>query len=280
MKANVNKIIRSSIVDGPGNRAAVFLQGCNYTCTYCHNPETIHVCSNCGICVSNCPVGALSMKDGKVNWQQEICCECDACIHNCPHLASPRVQEMSAAQVMEYLKNDWMFIRGITVSGGECSLQRNFLLELFRLVKEKGKTALMDSNGSYAYMDDEELMQVCDGVMLDVKAYNDAAHQKLTGRSSRPVLDQAARLAKAGKLEEIRTVIVPEVLPNEETVDNITKLLAPYLKIRSIRYKLIAYRPIGVREPYNKRYRQPTAKEMKKYEAIARKNGFENIVII
>ena len=40
MKAPVNKIIPVSVVDGPGNRTAVFLQGCNISCAYCHNPET------------------------------------------------------------------------------------------------------------------------------------------------------------------------------------------------------------------------------------------------
>ena len=40
MKARVNKIIPFSSVDGPGNRTAIFLQGCNINCLYCHNPET------------------------------------------------------------------------------------------------------------------------------------------------------------------------------------------------------------------------------------------------
>ncbi len=37
----INKIIKSSIVDGFGNRIAIFMQGCNFDCWYCHNPETI-----------------------------------------------------------------------------------------------------------------------------------------------------------------------------------------------------------------------------------------------
>ena len=59
--APVNKIISFSAVDGIGNRTAIFLQGCNQDCWYCHNPETIHHCTACGACVEACPVGALEL---------------------------------------------------------------------------------------------------------------------------------------------------------------------------------------------------------------------------
>ncbi len=43
IKGYINKVIKSSIVDGPGNRLAIFMQGCNFDCWYCHNPETIEI---------------------------------------------------------------------------------------------------------------------------------------------------------------------------------------------------------------------------------------------
>lgn len=205
---------------------------------------------------------------------------CDTCIHVCPHMSSPRVKDYTAEQIMEQIAPDLPYIRGITVSGGECTLQRDFLAELFLLAKQQGLSTLIDSNGSYDFSQDAELMNVCDGVMLDVKAFDCDVHKKLTGMSNEQVLKNAVYLAEHGKLEEIRTVIVPDQLPNEDTVFQITKLLKPYLDKKQIRYKIIAYRQFGVRSPYNQIFRTPSFGEMMKYKRIAEDNGFENIILI
>ena len=95
MRAPVNRIVPFSSVDGPGNRTAVFLQGCNFNCRYCHNPETIRVCTRCGACVSVCPAGALRIEDGEVRYDWAKCKMCDACIHSCPHSSCPRIRNLS-----------------------------------------------------------------------------------------------------------------------------------------------------------------------------------------
>ena len=39
-KGSISKIETFGLVDGPGIRTVVFLNGCNLRCKYCHNPET------------------------------------------------------------------------------------------------------------------------------------------------------------------------------------------------------------------------------------------------
>lgn len=277
--APVNKIIDVSCVDGPGNRTAIFFQGCNFRCEYCHNPETIEVCRHCGVCVSGCPAGALSMAGGKVAWDEGKCVACDRCIEVCPYSASPRVKEMTAEQVARRIEANRPFIRGVTVSGGECSLQRDFLLELFPLVREMGLTTLMDSNGGLPLARDKALMEVCDGVMLDIKCADPARHRSLTGQPAEPVLENAAALAALHKLSEVRTVVIPDALPNEETVETAARILAPFLGETDIRYKLIKFRPMGVRGPAGA-YSSPSQAYMEELAEKVRGFGFHDVVIL
>lgn len=279
MKALVNKIIPFSSVDGPGNRTAIFLQGCNFNCLYCHNPETINQCVNCGQCVKVCPVGALSMQDGKVCYDYTKCVFCDACFKQCPNSSSPRVRSMTPEEVMVEVRKNVPFIRGITVSGGECTRWRDFLVELLGIARAEGLSTLLDSNGSYDFSQDPELLAVTDGVMLDIKAWTSEDHKAVTGVDNTQVRANLEFLARAGKLEELRTVVVPGLFDAETAVREASAVAAPWQDKHPMRYKIICYRPMGVRESEKKRLQQPTAEYLQQLADLARAQGIRDVVI-
>lgn len=258
-KGIISKILPFSSVDGPGNRSVIFLQGCNFTCQYCHNPETLHQCEHCGICTEFCKTQAILMVDGKVKFRPENCVQCDECIHHCPNLSDPRTTILTAKETIEIISKNIPYIRGITVSGGECTLQRDYLLELLKEAKKWKLSAFLDSNGSYAFWKDEELLNLCDAVMLDVKAYEEEEHKKITGAENKNVQKNLVFLAERKKLYEVRTVVVPELFSVLETIEKVGKALEPYVKEQDIHYKIISYRPIGVRQPYREKLKIPSA---------------------
>lgn len=99
-KGLVNKIIPFSSVDGPGNRTAIFFQGCNFNCKYCHNPETIKTCKHCGKCVEICPHGAVELLNGTIKWDEDRCENCGLCLENCTKNCGPRTKYMSVEDVV------------------------------------------------------------------------------------------------------------------------------------------------------------------------------------
>jgi pyruvate formate lyase activating enzyme len=277
IKGRVNKIIPFSSVDGPGNRTAIFLQGCNFNCLYCHNPETINVCNNCGECVSACHYNALKLEDTKVLWDNTLCSRCDECIKSCKRNSSPKAPYMTVEEVLSEIDKNKSFISGITVSGGECTLQSNFLTHLFREVKKINLTSFIDTNGSVPLWEHKELVDVMDMAMVDIKSYDNEEHIRLTGMGNATVIENVKYLAKLNKIYEIRTVIVPEVLDNNNNVDKISRLITSLNP--DIRYKLIKYRQIGVRAGTIDSY-TPKDDTMKELKAIAENNGCKNVVVV
>jgi pyruvate formate lyase activating enzyme len=232
----VCRIIDSSCVDGPGNRSVVFLQGCNFNCTYCHNPETIDIC--------------------------------DACNTVCPASSSPKVQYLRLEHIAQHIEANLPFIRGVTFSGGECMLHANQLAPLCERLSKTVGSVLLDSNGSVDFSRHRDLLAACDGIMLDVKCFDEEAHRVLTGHTNKQVLENAVYLAGMGKLAELRTVVVPEILPNEETIAKTAALVALYLPPGAVvPYKLIKFRAHGVRQVASA-YQVPTQVYMETLKAL------------
>ena len=279
MKAPVNKIIPFSNVDGPGNRMSIFFQGCPFNCRFCHNPETIHLCLSCGERVKRCPAGALRFDaEGKVVWDSKVCVQCDTCIKVCPHDASPKIRWMTVEEVLAEVRRALPYIAGITTSGGECTLQNEFLIALFSEVRKLGKTCLIDSNGSFDFEADPRVLEVSEGVMLDVKAVGKDWSDELISFPRDMVLKNLDYLLQAGKLYEVRTLIFPgRDRENEETV----RYVAEHIQ-DGCYYKIIRYRPYGVRERYQKLLGEfeTDADYAERFAALARELGATKAYVV
>lgn len=276
-KGLVNKILPFSSVDGPGNRSVIFLQGCNFNCLYCHNPETINICNNCGVCINSCPHNSISIIDNKVVHDKNTCKHCDLCLKACKNNSLPKAAYMSVNEVFEKINKIKSFISGITVSGGECTLQSQFLTSLFKKIREIGLTCFIDTNGSIPLYDKKEFLDVVDMAMVDIKSFDSKEHIMLTGMDNNIVLENVKYLASINKLYEIRTVIVPDVLDNYNNVDNVSKLIASLNP--NIRYKIIKYRSVGVRTNMISSH-VPTDALMDELYELAIKNGCKNVILV
>lgn len=242
--ATVSKILNFSCVDGPGNRLVIFLQGCNYQCKNCHNPHTIGICDHCCDCIEHCPASALSMTkmpDGKaqISWDAEACTHCDTCLAVCPRQSNPKTQQYTVEEMLTVIRKNSLFISGVTVTGGEATLQLNFIVQLFTAIKSANDlqhlSCMIDSNGSLSKTGWQKVLPVLDGAMIDLKAWQQETHLWLTGREHHRVFQSLQLLSQHNKLYEVRLLYIPTITDFEAEIDDLAMYLTqmpPETRIR------------------------------------------------
>ncbi len=161
-----------SWVDGPGNRFAVFLQGCGFNCIACHNPHTIAAFT---------PRARLRSVAGVL----------DEIRPRAAFLSGITVSGGEATQQPEFVRALFAAVRA--------DRQLSSL------------TTYIDSNGDAEPRVWHRLLPVTDGTMIDLKALDPQVHQRLTGRTNDRVLASLRLLAKAGMLYEVRLLLVPGI---------------------------------------------------------------------
>ncbi len=120
----------------------------------------------------------------------------------------------------EYDKCSEFITGGITVTGGEPLMQRDFVAELFKAAKEKGIHTCIDTSGatfnSEKSGDFDALLSVTDLVMLDIKHIDEDEHEKLTGMKNSHIKEFARYVAEKGVQIWIRHVVVPGITDRKE----------------------------------------------------------------
>ena len=244
-KGAIARIIDFSAVDGPGNRMVVFFQGCNFNCLYCHNPETIVLA---GAAEENPEYPAV-------------------------------YREMALMEILARYRKAKPFISGITFSGGECTLQFEFLMSVCTALKEQEKAhILIDTNGQISGERLEQLLTVVDGLMIDVKSVDPDRHRFLTGVGNEQVIRSFRQALSAGKLAEVRTVILGNETAGGETVRWVAQELAAV--DATVPYRTIRYRLHGVRKEMVPLLKPPSDVQMVHCKALAEAAGLMNVIVV
>ena len=124
------------------------------------------------------------------------------------------------AQVLKISKG------GITLSGGEPQLQREFVTRVLRRCKQLGLHTCLDTSGRLGgKFTDEELMDI-DLHLLDIKSGDPTIYEKLTRQPLQPTLDYARRLSALGRPMWIRFVLVPGLTDDYDNVEKVADICA------------------------------------------------------
>ncbi|MBE6852848.1 MAG: pyruvate formate lyase-activating protein [Ruminococcus sp.] len=177
---------------------------------------------------------------------------CKFC-HNPDSWASKGGEELTPEELLKKViryKNYWGNNGGITVSGGEPLLQIDFLIEFFRLAKEKGIHTTIDTSGNPFTREEpffskfNELMKYTDLLLLDIKEINPERHLELTKQKNDNILDMARYLSEIEKPVWIRHVLVPENSDFDEDLDELGEFIAGLKNVE--RVEVLPYHTLGL----------------------------------
>jgi pyruvate formate lyase activating enzyme len=201
------------------------------------------------------------MVNGKMTYNIDNCTLCDECIYTCNKNASPKLLSKSNQEILKDISKRKDFIRGVTFSGGEATLQYKKMIPLIKGIKELGLTVFIDSNG-YFDMDESfmEFVDLVDKFMIDLKFFDNSKHIYYTGVSNEKIIRNIEHLYKLKKLEEVRTVLY-ETPNNLDEIKKISELIP-----NDILYKIIKYHTYGVRKEYLDLFKVPNDKLVKEVE--------------
>lgn len=146
--------------------------------------------------------------------------------HN-PDTASPTNGEArTAVSLVDEIRRQRHFLRGVTLSGGEPLAQANFCKEVFRGVRELGLHTAIDTSGHLGDQVDDELLALTDLWLLDIKSSDSATHLHTTGVDREPARAFARRLAAANRPMWIRFVLVPGLTDAADNVAGVAEFAA------------------------------------------------------
>ena len=225
--AKIHSIETMGLLDGPGIRYVAFLQGCPLRCLYCHNPDT---------------------------WDG-----------GCKKAKTMTVDEM-VEDILKYQSYYRSSDGGVTIGGGEPLVQKKFVLELFKRLKQHDVHTALDTSG-FTNMDDTTrgLLAVTDLVVLDIKA-SAKRYKMLTGQT----IDKTLEFAKVADEMKIpiwvRFVLVPGLNDDKSEYIALRELLKEFTNIE--KFEVLPFHQMGAHKwdamgtPYALKDTAPATKEM------------------
>lgn len=196
------RIKKFALHDGPGIRTTVFLKGCPLACWWCHNPE------------------------GQSRQPEPMAAKSGAG----PDAADAETigRQVTVAEVVREIEKDRIFYDtsggGATFSGGEPLSQPAFLHALLLACREREIHTAVDTSGYAPAETPAALLDLVDLWLFDLKILNETDHQRYTGVSNRPIIDNLRFIAASGGNIVLRFALVPGITDDDDNLEHLAQL--------------------------------------------------------
>ena len=297
-----------SVQDGPGIRTTAFLKGCPLRCPWCHSPESQAFypqlswismrCQGTALCESRCmkacAKGAIELgeerEDAKtgemlqmIHVKRDVCNNCGDCAKVCyPKALYLCGEDYTVEKLAQRLLQDKKFFDrsggGVTISGGEALSQADFTVAILKRMKAEGVHTALDTTGFASWETLARTLPYTDLYLYDLKHMDSEKHRQIIGVPNETILDNAKRLASAGKKLQVRIPVIPmfnnDVENIRETAEFIKGLgdavtvvqLLPYHNLGVTKYLRISDKPVAEATP-------PSDAQMQKLKGVMEEYG-------
>ncbi len=196
---------------------------------------------------------------------------------------SNRVMEFSPEALAEKVGENIPFIRGVTASGGEPTIQAEALSVFFKLLKPLGLTCYVDTNGFFDCCKIKPLIDLTDKFLFDIKGFGEGLNRLCFEDKQPPQnfcnlgFENLRLLLKENKVEEVRLVCVTGFYNVEKTIEKICEILPAY---SAVPLKLIRVHIRGAGNANSFRHLVPSEEKMFKWEKQASRLGIKKVKVI
>lgn len=196
-------------------------------------------------------------------------------------------REISSEEIVAIVSRDKPFYDnsggGVTISGGEPTAQKDFLLAVLTGLKEKGIHTAVETCGSFSEDLIEHLLPLVDLFLFDIKHIDSHMHKRFTGVSNERILSNYSEIVRGSGSERIvpRIPLIPEFNADSRSIDEIISFLKevryrgpvhlmPYNRMAKTKYEKLgrgdAYRDMG--EQTDEDVRNITERFAKEYSVV------------
>ena len=188
------------------------------------------------------------MAEGKRHLDRKKCCLCGACTRECPTKAlSLCGRELEAEEVIDEVLRDRAYYRdggGMTISGGEPLVQKDFTGELVRLGKRAGLHLALETNLCYPYQWLDGIKEEVDLFLVDWKETDAEKHKEFTGHGNEELLQNIGNLLEEDFNVLLRCPIVPGYNDREDHFNKIARLTQSMPKLLGA--EILPYHNLGI----------------------------------
>lgn len=198
--------------DGTGNRLVYHLQGCNMKCPWCANPEGISTTSNLAM---NNSLSVCRYKEYDIDFI---------------------VNEVNQSRMLFFDGG------GVTLSGGEPTVQFSEVKELFVKLKNNGINTAIETNGTNQNL--EELFTLTDMLIMDFKHYDNDIHLNITGIGNEVIKENIKKACEKHNNVLIRTPLINGFNASEENLKGFIEFYKGF-DITKVKFEFLRYHEFG-----------------------------------